>query len=51
MGDELDFSIIIEKSSICIAVFFVLLIVIIVNLTVISKIKKIHMAEALKSVE
>ncbi|MCZ0702276.1 putative ABC transport system permease protein [Natronobacillus azotifigens] len=51
MGDELDFSIIINLASVVIAFLFTFGIVIVVNIIMSKKIKRIKMTEALKSIE
>lgn len=51
MGDELDFSVIINSTSIILSVVFTFGIIIVVNVIMSKKIKKIKMTEALKSIE
>lgn len=51
MGDELDFSAIILNQSVIISVVFTLVIALVVNMIMLTKVNKIHMVEALKSVE
>lgn len=51
MGDELDFTAIISNKSIVLSILFTIIIALVVNLLVLSRVKKIRMVEALKSVE
>jgi len=51
MGDELDFSTIILNNSVIVSVLFTFFIAVAVNIIVLTKVKRIHMVEALKSVE
>lgn len=51
MGDELDFSAVILNNSIFLSVLFTVIIAFAVNLLVWTRVQKIHMVEALKSVE
>lgn len=51
MGDELDFTALIYGKSFIIAVIFTITLVLLINIILSNKIKKIKMTEALKSVE
>ncbi|MEK4328442.1 FtsX-like permease family protein [Paenibacillus sp. FSL R7-0312] len=51
MGDELDFSAVILNNSIFLSILFTVVIAVAVNMIVLSRVQKIHMVGALKSVE
>lgn len=51
MGDELDFTALIYGKSFIITIVFIIILVLVINFILTSKIKKIKMTEALKSVE